>query len=321
MISAGLVGFITIFASSTTASINASIDRSFAGDFVINSGAGTTGGVDPALAQKLNALPQVAAATGESTGAAVILGKGGADHGGRSRHGRADLQRPPAAGVDQRPRRGRHRRLQGVAAQNHLKLGDPVPVVFRDTGRQTLRVALIYGDSQAAPSANPGGKARYFLGTPAYDANFSAPRYDSMVFVKKAPGVTTAAALAAVKKLTAQYAVGATVMDQAACKAEQTKGISQLLALIYVLLALAIVIALLGIGNTLALSIFERTRELGVMRAVGMTRRQLRTTIRLESVIVASQGTLLGLLIGVFFGWALVLAQKTRESPCSASRT
>jgi putative ABC transport system permease protein len=88
-----------------------------------------------------------------------------------------------------------------------------------------------------------------------------------------------------------------------------------------VLLALAIVIALLGIGNTLALSIFERTRELGVMRAVGMTRRQLRTTIRLESVIIASQGTLLGLLVGVFFGWALVLAQKTRESPSSASRT
>jgi putative ABC transport system permease protein len=88
-----------------------------------------------------------------------------------------------------------------------------------------------------------------------------------------------------------------------------------------VLLALAIVIALLGIGNTLALSIFERTRELGVMRAVGMTRRQLRTTIRLESVIIASQGTLLGLLVGVFFGWVLVLAQKTRESPSSASRT
>ena len=187
-----------------------------------------------------------------------------------------------------------------------------MPVVFRDTGRQTLRVALIYGDSQAAPSASPGGKDRYFLGTPAYDANFSAPRYDSMVFVKKAPGVATAAAVAAVKKLTAQYAVGATVMDQAAYKAEQTKGISQLLALIYVLLALAIVIALLGIGNTLALSIFERTRELGVMRAVGMTRRQLRTTIRLESVIIASQGTLLGLLVGVFFGWALVLAQKNQ---------
>jgi putative ABC transport system permease protein len=74
------------------------------------------------------------------------------------------------------------------------------------------------------------------------------------------------------------------------------------------MLALAIIIALIGIGNTLALSIVERTRELGVLRAVGMTRKQLRSTIRWESVIIAVQGALLGLLIGVFFGWALVTA-------------
>jgi putative ABC transport system permease protein len=74
------------------------------------------------------------------------------------------------------------------------------------------------------------------------------------------------------------------------------------------MLALAIIIALIGIGNTLALSIVERTRELGVLRAVGMTRKQLRSTIRWEAVIIAVQGALLGLLIGVFFGWALVTA-------------
>ena len=142
---------------------------------MINSGAGTTGGVDPALAQKLNALPQVAAATGESTGAAVILGK----------VEQITAVDPGTAGqiFNVRPLQGSISALgaDGIAVykesppQNHLKLGDPVPVVFRDTGRQTLRVALIYGDSQAAPSASPGGKARYFLGTPAYDANFSAP--------------------------------------------------------------------------------------------------------------------------------------------------
>ena len=77
-------------------------------------------------------------------------------------------------------------------------------------------------------------------------------------------------------------------------------------------LALAIIIALLGIGNTLALSIFEHTRELGVMRAVGMTRSQLRSTIRWESVIIALQGTFLGLVVGVFFSWALVLAQRSQ---------
>jgi putative ABC transport system permease protein len=307
MIGVGLVGFITILASSTTASINATIDKSFSGDFVIDSGAGMSGGgVDPALAQKLNALPQVAAATGERFGAAVILGKVEA----------FTAVDPGTAGkiFNVSPLQGSISALgatgiavyKNVASDNHLKLGDTVPVVFRDTRARTLRVALIYGDSQAAPSP------RYFIGTPAYDANFSAPHYDTMVFVKKAPGVPSAAALAAVKKLTAQYAVGASVLDQAAYKTEQTKPINQLLALVYTLLALAIVIALLGIGNTLALSIFERTRELGVMRAVGMTRRQLRSTIRWESVIIALQGTFLGLVVGVFFGWALVLAQKSQ---------
>ena len=312
MIGVGLIAFISIFASSAKASINATIDRSFAGDFVINSGAGASGGgVAPALAQRLNTLPQVAAATGERTGSMLILG-----------------QPVMIAAVDPRtagqifnvsPVQGSIGALgadgiavySGDATKHHLTLGSPVSVVFRDTGPKTLRVALIYGDNQAAPSANPGSKTSYFLGTPGYDANFAAPHFDAQVFVKKAPGATTAAALAAVKTVAAQYAPGTTVQDQAAYKAEQTKPINQILALIYTLLALAIVIALLGIGNTLALSIFERTRELGVMRAVGMTRRQLRGTIRWESVIIALQGTFLGLVVGVFFGWALVRAQQS----------
>jgi len=312
MIGVGLIAFISIFASSAKASINATIDRTFAGDFVINSGAGSSGGVAPALAQRLNTLPQVAAATGERTGSMVILG-----------------QPVMIAAVDPRtagqifnvsPVQGSIGALgadaiavySGDSTKHHLTLGSPVSVVFRDTGPKTLRVALIYGDNQAAPSANPGSKTSYFLGTPGYDANFAAPHFDTQVFVKKAPGVSTAAALAAVKTVAATYAPGTTVQDQAAYKAEQTKSINQILALIYTLLALAIVIALLGIGNTLALSIFERTRELGVMRAVGMTRRQLRGTIRWESVIIALQGTLLGLVVGVFFGWALVTAQKNQ---------
>ena len=300
MIGVGLIAFISIFASSAKASINATIDRTFAGDFVINSGAGSSGGgVAPALAQRLNALPQVAAASGERTGSMLILG-----------------QPYMIAAVDPRtagqifnvsPVQGSIGALgadgiavySGDATKHHLTLGSPVSVVFRDTGPKTLRVALIYGDNQAAPSANPGSKTSYFLGTPGYDANFAGP-------------ADLDAGVAAVKTVAAQYAPGTTVQDQAAYKAEQTKPINQILAFIYTLLALAIVIALLGIGNTLALSIFERTRELGVMRAVGMTRRQLRGTIRWESVIIALQGTFLGLLVGVFFGWALVLAQKNQ---------
>ena len=81
-----------------------------------------------------------------------------------------------------------------------------------------------------------------------------------------------------------------------------------ILNLMYVLLGLAVFIALLGIANTLALSIFERTRELGLLRAVGMTRRQLRSVVRYEAVVIALLGTTLGLVIGTAFGWAIVQA-------------
>ena len=81
-----------------------------------------------------------------------------------------------------------------------------------------------------------------------------------------------------------------------------------MLGLFYALLMLAVVIALLGIANTLALSIFERTRELGLLRAVGMDRAQVRSTVRWESIIIAVFGTALGLAVGTFFGWATVEA-------------
>jgi putative ABC transport system permease protein len=78
------------------------------------------------------------------------------------------------------------------------------------------------------------------------------------------------------------------------------------LGLVTALLALSIIIALFGIVNTLALSVFERTRELGLLRAVGMARRQVRSMIRGESVIIAVLGAVLGLAVGVLFGWAIV---------------
>jgi putative ABC transport system permease protein len=304
MIGVGLVGFITILASSSTASVNSAIDRGFAGDIVIDSGGGLMGGVDPGLARQLGHLPQVQAATGLAIGIAQVNGKveqlSGVDPAAASKI----FDVSPVQGSITGLGRDGIAVYEDVAASQHLKLGSTIPVLFKDTGRQMLTVALIYGEATGAPAP------RYFLGNQAFNANFPV-RYDSRVFVKKAPGVSTAAALAAVRGVATRYS-GTTVMDQAAFKADQAKPIQQMLSLVYALLALAILIALLGIGNTLALSIFERTRELGVMRAVGMTRRQLRAMVRWESVIIALQGTVLGLLIGVFFGWALVLAMRNQ---------
>jgi putative ABC transport system permease protein len=84
--------------------------------------------------------------------------------------------------------------------------------------------------------------------------------------------------------------------------------INQMLNLVYVLLLMALVIALFGIANTLALSVFERTREFGLLRAVGMSRKQVRSTVRWESVLIALLGTTLGTAIGLGFSWAIVQA-------------
>ena len=88
----------------------------------------------------------------------------------------------------------------------------------------------------------------------------------------------------------------------------QTAPIDQILTLVYALLSFSVIIALIGIANTLALSVLERTRELGLLRAVGMTRPQMRSMVRWESVVIAMLGTLLGIALGSFFGWATVTA-------------
>jgi putative ABC transport system permease protein len=103
---------------------------------------------------------------------------------------------------------------------------------------------------------------------------------------------------------------GAKLQNLNEFKKAQTDQADQFLVIVYVLLALALVIAIVGVINTLLLSVYERTREIGLLRAVGMSRRQLRSSIRWESVIISLIGALTGLVIGVVFGWALVTALK-----------
>ena len=96
-----------------------------------------------------------------------------------------------------------------------------------------------------------------------------------------------------------------TIQDQAAFKESQSKAIDQFLSLVSALLIMAIVIALFGIVNTLSLSVYERVRELGLLRAVGMSRRQIKRMIRVESVIIAVLGAVLGVAVGILFGVAM----------------
>ncbi len=298
MIGVGLVAFITVFVASTKASQDLAIDQSFTGDIVVMSGGGLMGGVDPSLAQKINALPQIASATGLRQTFASVDGDVTFITGVNSATAFDVIDVNPLQGKGADLSRYAIAVSKDVADKKGLAVGDTLPVAFKDTGQQQLRVAMIYGEDQFVGS--------YLLGMPAYAANVRTP-FDNEVIVKRSADVSAAAALKAVKAASAEYA-GTSVLDRDGFKAEQATVLNQLLALIYALLGLAILIALMGIANTLALSILERTREIGLLRAVGMTRSQLRSAIRWESVIIALQGTFLGLLIGLFFGWALVRA-------------
>jgi putative ABC transport system permease protein len=188
-----------------------------------------------------------------------------------------------------------------VANDKHLRIGSTVPVKFPN-GDTTLTVRTIYGNG------NKEGFADYTLSLATFDAHYTS-QLDQFVFVKLARGVSPAEGRKAIDGVLKAFP-NAKLQDQTEFKAATAAQINQLLGLIYVMLALAVVIALIGIANTLALSIYERTRELGLLRAVGMSRRQLRSTVRWESVIIALLGTFLGLAIGLFFGWAVVEALK-----------
>jgi putative ABC transport system permease protein len=141
-----------------------------------------------------------------------------------------------------------------------------------------------------------------------YERNYTE-QLDTFVLVKGREGVGPSALQHAVEGKVGDFP-NIQVQDQAAFREKQAGFIDQILGLVTALLLLAVIIALFGIVNTLSLSIFERTREIGLLRAVGMTRRQLRSMVRWESVIIAVFGALLGLALGVFFGFSLQQALK-----------
>jgi putative ABC transport system permease protein len=297
MIGVGLVSFITIFAASTKASFSNTVDEAFSGDFIATSGQNGVGGVSPEFTTRVNELPEIEEAGGLRAGLAEIDGDPQQVL-APSREVFDIFDVEPVAGSPDDLDATSIAVFDNVADDKGLSIGDRVPVDFTETGPQEMTVAMIYGDNAAAGD--------WLVGTDAFTANFPDQK-DVQVFMKKADGVPADDALAAVEDVAAGYP-GVDVLDQTEYKEEQMGFVDQMLGLVYALLALAIIIALLGIGNTLALSIVERTRELGLLRAVGMTRKQLRSAIRWESVIIAVQGALLGLVIGVFFGWALVTA-------------
>nr|WP_027502896.1 FtsX-like permease family protein [Rhodococcus sp. UNC363MFTsu5.1] len=185
-----------------------------------------------------------------------------------------------------------------TAAEKGWRLGSPVVLTDRDGEQVTTNVTGVYADSQLLGDwVVP--ESVYEQVTPA------AVRAVWAVLIEAQPGADLAAMRGDLAAATDKFLV-VQVKDREEFKGSQGKQIDTLLAVLYGLLALAIVIAILGIINTLALSVVERRREIGMLRAVGMQRPQVRRTIYLESVLIAVFGAAVGVLLGLAFGWGFV---------------
>jgi putative ABC transport system permease protein len=189
------------------------------------------------------------------------------------------------------------------ASDHGLDLGDRFRMLTQTGHRPSFRVI---GEFEA----KLGVFGSVLVTQPALAAEFGQSQ-DLIDFVRTAPGADPARVQALLNRAADVAFPTAEVMDQGELKESREEQIDQLVRLVLVLLALAIVVSLFGIGNTLALSIHERTRELGMLRAIGMSRRQVRTMIRYEAVITALIGAILGMALGLLF--ATLMAAPLRD--------
>jgi putative ABC transport system permease protein len=299
LIGVAVVTLFTVFTASIQASIRESVSRSFGGDLAITSSGFAAPRLDPRLADAIARLPEVRQAVGIGTGRALVGGSAQeVDIADPSRLGGVVDLRIDAGSIDGLSGR-RMAVAKGVADDRGWRLGQSVPVRFADGATEAFTIGAIYDGQDAVIGS-------YLLPRDQWEPH-NAGAADGSVLIALRSGVDLAAGRAAVERVTAAWGQPE-VRDRAQYTDSLTSMLDPGLTVVYVMLVLAIVIALIGIANTLSLSIHERTRELGLLRAVGETRGQVRAMVRWESVIVALFGTIAGLGLGVFLGWALVRA-------------
>ncbi|MEP6758119.1 MAG: FtsX-like permease family protein [Actinomycetota bacterium] len=295
MIGLGLVAFVAVFAASLKASAAATLDQVLGADFTLSSNQFAP--FSPQLAKDLagksefstvSVLRQAEAHAGASdtfvTGIdpATIADAINIDLTSGSL---ADLAQPNTVLVSRTEADGKG-----------LSVGSTVDMKFAATGVQPLRVVGTFETN--------GLLNDYAVSLATYDANVEQV-LDQSVFVNVADGVSMDQAKGDLDALLQKDYPDVQANDQAATKAQYLSSVNQLLAIVFVLLFLSVFISLFGIVNTLSLSIYERIRELGLLRAVGMSRKQVKRMVRVEAVIIAILGAVLGLVIGIVFAWAM----------------
>ena len=302
-----LVSAIAVFGSSAKRSINAIVDNTVTADYILTgpNAIGVPIGVGPAV----STVPGV-----KSTVALhpVDVKFDGATHEGTGVDGSLDEMARYTLLSGSRELTGNNLLASEPTAQKyHWSVGSKVAVTTFDGASQTLTVTGIYQQNQLlGPWLTSGDFYRQV--TPKQNL------LDEVVLVRAAAGTDLGTLRSDLEKATDPFLV-ITVQDREQFKGSQAKQINGLLGVLYGLLALAIVIAVLGIINTLALSVVERRREIGMLRAVGMARKQVRRTIYLESLLIAVFGAIVGVASGLTFGVA-VRADPARSAAWTTSR-
>ncbi|MGB5531937.1 MAG: FtsX-like permease family protein, partial [Acidimicrobiia bacterium] len=305
MIGLALVAFFFILGDSIKASVSDSIEEGLRADYVISVD-GFAGGFSPSLAEELKSQDEVATTTSVRIG---FWDRNGSDEFLTAIEAETvdetiflDVQDGSVAALVD----GGVLVHEDVASDEGWVVGDTIPMGFASTGLQEVEIVGIYGEQNIVQS-------NFLVGLEFYEANFSGFGSDTdfVVAVAGAENVDLAETRAVVEAAAAPYG-NVTVRDQAEYRESQEAQIDTLLVLFNALLILAVIIALFGITNTLSLSIYERTREIGLLRAVGMTRPQTRRMIRWESIMVAVIGAILGIVVGLFFGIVVTAALKSQ---------
>jgi putative ABC transport system permease protein len=301
MIGLAVVAFVTVFAAGIKSSIADAVDESFQGELVMQN----SDGFSPISPRAATAAEGVRGVELVST---VRAAQAEVEGGGKER---VSALAPDATevltidwvegGPETLRRLGDREAIvdKSLASGLGVEPGDRVRFLTQIGARPRLTVV---GEFEDKAELLGGAIVTRGLMASAFDQTD-----DAFDFVKLAPGADAEAVQDRLVKLMDREFPVVEVRNQEELKRNQEEQIDQLLGLIYALLALAVVVSLFGIANTLALSIHERTRELGMLRAIGMSRRQVRTMVRYEAVITALIGALLGMVIGVVF--AALIAQ------------
>lgn len=298
LIGVALVTAATLLAATFKAQIREIFGEQFTGDYVVQTNSFGFGGLSPDLADRLNEMPEVGTAAG------IGLRSGSVD--GKGRQLTVVNPQTVADLFDLEVDQGDISQLtvDGVfvsesrADDDDLRVGSTIVVDFPDLGERTLTVQGVYSRDELA--------GNYTVSRALFEGS-SSNYYDFSVFITKAPDVDSSDAEAAISAVVDEYGTGE-FKTRTQYIDDQAAQVNTLVGMIYGLLGLSILIAAFGIIITLLLSVYERRREIGLLRAVGMTRRQVRATVRWESVITSMLGALLGVLLGLFVGYALVLA-------------